>query len=460
MDQGVHNFVISKMGRNDGPIREETKVSHCASTRISLGLVTAAILLASTAHDARAAAFQLKEDSAVNLGTAFAGSASAAQRPSTVFDNPAGLTQLEGLQIEGGGSLIAPSFVFHGTSNNAFGRPNSGVDGRDGGNQAPVPYGYISYKVTNDLAVGLGLTSPFGLATTYGTNFIGRYQADKTELKTLNINPSLAYQVLSWLSLGAGFSAQYGRAEFSSVLNSSTIGTQALRRPVVLPDGYFRLRGDDWAFGYNFGALIQPGKATNIGLAYRSRVEQNFTGTADFVMPAPLSLNSAFRSSGGNAKLTLPDTATISITQGIGDKLKVSAEVSWTNWSQFKTLNAFRTDGTQLNSTPQHYHNTVFASLGASYKVLDSLTLRAGTAFDKTPVSNAYRTVRVPDADRVWLAGGVSYEVLPGTAIDFAYAHLFVKDSRINEVSTTGDLLQGRFTNSVDIVSVGTRVKF
>ena len=435
-------------------------MSHSATTRISarIGLgLAAAVLVTGAAH---AAAFQLKEDSAVNLGTAFAGSASQATRPSTIFDNPAGLTQLDGLQFEGGGSLIAPSFTFRGTSTNAFGRPNSGADGRDGGNQALVPYGYVSYKVTPDFAVGLGITSPFGLATTYGTNFIGRYQADKTELKTLNINPSFAYQVLSWLSLGAGFSAQYGRAEFSSVLNSSTIGTQALRRPVSLPDGNFRLRGDDWAFGYNFGALIQPGKATNIGLAYRSRVQQDFSGTADFIVPAPLNLNSAFRNSGGNAKLVLPDTATISITQGIGDALKVSAEVSWTNWSQFKQLNAFRTDGTLLNSTPQHYHNTFFASVGASYKVLDTLTLRAGTAFDKTPVSNAYRTARVPDGDRVWLAGGVSYDVLPNATVDFAYAHLFVKDSRITEVSATGDVLQGRYNNSVDIVSLGTRVKF
>lgn len=456
-----HRVVTRTTGRLANPQQGKRRVSNRASHHVSRATAGfLAVLLAGTAHDARAAAFQLKEDSAVNLGTAFAGSASTAQRPSTIFDNPAGLTQLEGLQIESGGSLIAPSFTFHGTSTNAFGKPNTGVDGRDGGNAALVPYGYISYKVTPEFSVGLGLTSPFGLATTYGTNFIGRYQADKTELKTLNINPSLAYQVTNWLSLGAGFSAQYGRAEFSSVINSSTLGTAALKKPVSLPDGYFRLRGDDFAFGYNVGALIQPGKATNIGLTYRSRVEQNFSGTADFIVPAPLSLNSAFRNSGGNAKLVLPDTATISITQGIGDALKVSAEVSWTNWSQFKQLNAFRTDGTLLNSTPQHYHNTFFASLGASYKVLDGLTLRAGTAFDKTPVSAVYRTARVPDGDRVWLAGGVSYDIFPGTAVDFAYAHLFVNDSRIREVSTTGDVLQGRYNSSVDIVSVGTRLKF
>lgn len=417
----------------------------------------AAALLPGLAHGA---AFQLKEDSAVGLGTAFAGSASSAEAPSTVFDNPAGMTQLPGLQVQGGGTVIVPSFVFHGTNRSALGLPVTGSDNRDGGNVALVPSGFVTYKVNPNLSLGLALTTPFGLTTTYGPGFVGRYQADKTELKTLNINPAIAYQVTSWLSLGAGMSAQYGRAEFSSVLNGRTLAFQATGKPLPLADGYFRLRGDDWSFGYNVGALVQPGPHTNVGLTYRSRVEHQFEGTANFIVPAPLNSSARFASSGGNAKLVLPDTATASITQGIGPNLTVYAEVAWTNWSQFKTLNAFRDSGTLLSSTQQHYHNSFNASLGAAYKLNDALTLRAGTAFDKTPVSNAYRTARVPDQDRTWLAIGASYKVIPSTTVDFGYAHVFVKDSRLDEISATGDRLQGRYTNSIDIVSVGTRSAF
>ena len=422
------------------------------------GLLASCLVIA--AQSAQAAGFQLKEDSAVNLGTAFAGSASMANSPSTVFDNPAGMTQLPGLQIQLGASAVVPSFTFTGTSRNALGQPNTGVDGRNGGNVALIPHAFITYKVTNELSVGLGVTSPYGLATTYGPNFIGRYQADKTDLKTLNINPAIAYQVTPWLSLGAGVSAQYARAEFSSYLNGTALAFQATGKPTPLSDGYFRLRGDDWSFGWNVGALIQPGPQTNIGLAYRSRVQQDFSGTADFIVPAPLNLASRFRNSGGNAKLVLPDTATISITQGLGQAWTLYGEVTWTNWSQFKNLNAFRDDGTLLNSTPQHYDNSYFAALGASYKVNEALTLRAGTAFDKSPVSNAYRTARVPDQDRTWLAIGASYTVLPGMTVDAGYAHVFVKDSRIRETSSTGDVLTGRYSNSIDIVSLGTRMKF
>ncbi len=423
-----------------------------------LALAAAAALL--PAAEARAAAFQLNENSALDLGTAFAGERSAANTPATAFNNPAGMTQLPGLQVALGSSVIIPSFTFNGGARDAFGRPVRGRDGIDGGNTALVPHGFVTYKPTPDLAVGLAVTTPFGLATTYPGDFVGRYHADKTDLKTFNINPSVAYQLTPWLSVGAGFSAQYGRAEFTSFLNSSTIATQAFRRPTSLPDGYFRLRGDNWAFGWNVGVLIQPGPRTNVGLTYRSRIQQDFSGTVDYSLPSPLNRDPRFRSSGGNASLVLPDTAGISITQGVGDSLTVYADLAWTNWSQFKNLNAFRDDGTLLTSTPQRYDNSYFVSLGASYRLTDKLTVRGGAAYDKSPVSNAYRTARVPDQDRTWLAVGASYKLLDYATLDAGYAHIFVLDSRINEVSPTGDVLTGRYSNRVDILSLGTRLTF
>ena len=437
--------------------REETAVSQ-TSIRLAV-LATLPLIAPSLAH---AAAFQLKEDSAQYLGQAFAGSSSAAEAPSTVFDNPAGMTKLNGLQIQGGATVIVPSFTFRGGATSAFGKPISGFDGRDGGNVALVPSLFATYKITPDLAVGIAITSPFGLAVTYGPNFVGRYNADKSDLKTLNINPAIAYQVTNWLSLGAGMSAQYARAEFTSFINSSTILTSLTKKPTAAPDGYFRLKGDDWSFGYNLGALVTPGPQTNIGLAYRSRVQQDISGTADFSVPLPLSLSPSFRSSNARAKIVLPDTATLSITQHMGPNWTGYAEVNWTNWSQFKNLSAFRDDGTNQNLTnvKQNYHNSVFAALGVSYKVIEPLTVRIGTAYDTTPTSNSYRTARVPDADRVWLALGASYEVLPGVKADFGYAHVFVKDSKITDTDTTGDTLRGRYRNSIDIVSVGTRTSF
>ncbi|MGI4944558.1 MAG: OmpP1/FadL family transporter [Janthinobacterium lividum] len=426
-------------------------------------LASAAVLLGAvaTSGPAHAAAFQLKENSAVGLGEAFAGAGSAANTPATAFNNPAGMTQLPGVQIALGGSLIAPQASFSGTARDAFGRPISGSGQNDGANLAAVPHGYITWKPAgSDFAFGLAVTSPFGLATSYGSNFVGRYQADETDLRTIDINPNVAYQVAPWLSLGAGFSAQYGRAVFSQYLNSSTIATSLFRRPTTLPDGFSNLNGNDWAFGYNFGALIQPGPHTNIGITYRSRVEHEFDGGVNYSVPSPLNLAPNFQPSAARAKLVLPDTVGLSITQGIGPNLQVSADVTWTNWSQFKMLNAFRTSGVPIASTPQHYDNSVFASLGAAYTLTEKLTVRAGTAFDKSPVSNAYRTARVPDDDRYWLAVGASYKVLPNVTVDGGYAHVFVHSPRIADVSPTGDVLTGKYSSAIDIFSLGTRTVF
>lgn len=435
---------------------------HWKPFRLTLLASVAAVLgTVAASGPAHAAAFQLKEDSAVGLGTAFAGAGSAANTPSTVFDNPAGMTQLPGVQVALGGSLIVPQATFNGTARDAFGRAISGRTELDAGNPALVPHGFITWRPEGSpFAFGLAVTTPYGLTTSYASDFVGRYQADKTDLRTININPSVAYQVTPWLSVGAGFSAQYGRAVFGSFLNSSSIAASTLGRRVALPDGYFHLRGDDWAFGYNFGVLLQPGPQTNIGLTYRSRVQHDFEGTADFIVPAPLNLSSRFAASNAKAKLVLPDTAGISITQGIGPNLQVSADLNWTNWSQFKNLAAYRDTGQQLAFTPQRYDNSFFVSLGAAYKLDEKLTLRAGTAFDKSPVSNAYRTARVPDDDRYWLAVGASYKVLPNITVDAGYAHVFVHSSRIGEASTTGDVLTGKYSNAIDIFSLGTRTQF
>lgn len=431
------------------------------SLRVRL-LASAAALAALVAapQDVYAAAFQLKENSALGLGTAFAGEGSAANTPATVFANPAGMTQLPGLQIATGLSGILPSLDFRGSARDAFGRPISGATNREGGDGAVVPHAHVSYKVTPDLSVGLSLTSPFGLATYYGPGFVGRYHADKTDLKTININPAVAYQLAPWLSVGAGFSAQWSRAEFASSINSSTVAARATGRPVALRDGYFRLRGEDWSFGWNVGVLLQPGPATRVGLTYRSRIQQDYEGTVTYDTPLPLSLSPAFRSGDGRAKLVLPDTAGASITQGVGPNWTVYADVTWTNWSQFKNLNAYRPTGELLTSTPQRYDNSYFVSAGAAYKFNEALTLRAGTAYDKSPVSDAYRTARVPDENRVWLAIGASYAVLPGVTVDAGYAHVFVKDSSLNEVNATGDVLTGRYRNSIEIFSLGTRTVF
>ncbi|HSG22462.1 MAG TPA: outer membrane protein transport protein, partial [Azonexus sp.] len=150
-----------------------------------------ALLLAIFSGAASAAAFQLWEQNASGLSTAYAGSAAVADNASTVFFNPAGMTQLPGIQLSAGVTGVGPSYKFNndGSTGPLLG---NGGNGGDAGRWSAVPNAYVSWQLTPNLFLGLGISAPFGLATEYeDENWVGRLQSIKSEIKTVNYNPSI-----------------------------------------------------------------------------------------------------------------------------------------------------------------------------------------------------------------------------------------------------------------------------
>jgi long-chain fatty acid transport protein len=142
------------------------------------------------------------------------------------------------------------------------------------------------------------------------------------------------------------------------------------------------------------------------------------------------------------------------------DKWDIMADATRTGWGSFKELNVKKTDGTSLSNTPENWEDTWRVSLGASYHYNEQWMARVGVAYDQTPVPDEYRTVRIPDADRTWLALGGQYKLSTESTLDFGYAHLFVKDATLNQSAAANpDLLgkgylTGSYSSSVDILSV------
>jgi long-chain fatty acid transport protein len=116
--------------------------------------------------------------------------------------------------------------------------------------------------------------------------------------------------------------------------------------------------------------------------------------------------------------------------------------------------------------TPQNWDDSYRYSIGASYRLDDKITLRGGVAFDETPTSDAYRTARIPDEDRTWMAFGAQYRLSEKTVLDFGYAHLFIKDARIDKTEGTNLppptllTLSGTYEASVDILSAQLTMSF
>jgi len=321
--------------------------------------------------------------------------------------------------------------------------------------------------ISRDLRFGIGIESPFGLATEYDSGWAGRYQAEKSELKTININPSLAYRVNDFLSVGAGVSAEYIDVELSKAIDFGSVCIGSLGAGACVPggflpqakDGKVTIKGNDWGYGYNFGLMFTPRKDTRFGFAYRSKISHGLSGDAHYDkpagLPAALAASPTFSDTSARASLSLPESVSINGYKELDRKWSVMGDVTWMHWSRFKELRVNFDNGAAASVTPEEWRNTYRVSAAVNYRYNDAWKLRGGVAYDQSPVQSQYRTPRIPDADRYWLTFGVQYKPTVKSAWDIGYAHLFVKDASINKSEPpTGGNLVGTYKNDVNILSV------
>ena len=407
---------------------------------------------------ANAAGFGLAENSGSGLGNAFAGASAVAEDASNMFSNPASLTYIQGMQAVGVLHLIKPNVEFNNDGSVAalgaspFPSRPLGGEGGNAGDLAFVPNFYFKMDVNDSVKLGLGINAPFGLKTEYDKSWIGRFQGIKSEFKTININPAVAFKVSDQLSLGFGVSAMYAKAELTSAVN------------IVTAERESKIEGDDWGFGFNLGAIYQATADTRFGISYRSKVEQKLKGDAksNFTTLNPIPTRTL--NTDVTAEVTLPESISFSAFSHLNDTWDVMGDVSWTRWSQFDELRIVRDNGTNstLTVTPENWDNTMRYSVGLNYHFSDALKLRAGIAYDEEAISNKFRTVRIPGNDRKWLAFGAGWQATPVTKLDIGYAHLFISDTKIDDNQnlplatppSRKGRVKGEFEGSVDILSL------
>lgn len=403
------------------------------------GLVLASLLGAASSV-VQAAGFALIEQSASGMGNAYAGAAATAEDASTIFFNPAGMTYIEGTQVAGALHLIKPNAEFNNQGTIAV----AGDEGPNAGDLAFVPNFYYKTDLSDSVKFGVGLNAPFGLKTEYDKEWIGRFHADKSEVKTININPSIALKLNDQLSLGLGLSVMRAEATLTRAVNFGGAG-----------QGGVKIKGDDWGWGFNLGAIYQATADTRIGVAYRSKVEQHLDGQVKFQRPALVPFSNA-PDGGVRADVTLPETFSVSAFSHLDNRWDLMGDVTWTRWSRFKELAVYRDSGALLTRTPENWDNTLRYSLGLTYQYSQALKLRAGLAYDQEAIKEGFRTARIPGNDRKWLSLGVGYQVSPQTKLDAGYAHLFISDAKIddNQAALGNGHLRGDFAGSVDILSL------
>ncbi len=440
--------------------------------KLALIVTITALMAGGSALDARASGFALIEQGVRGLGNAFAGGAAVAEDATTIFFNPAGLTRLKGQNIEVGLHAIIPSTKFedHGsTLTPLLGAeiPLTGSDGGNAGDLTLVPNIWWAGQINEKLFLGLGVSVPFGLATKYEEDWKGRYHGVDSEVMTLNINPTVAWKFTDKFSMGLGINVQSMDGTFSNAIDYGTINAILGAGLPLTPqgdDGFVTIEADDYGYGWNLGFLFEQTEGTRYGLSYRSEIDYDLEGDADFSSPNAytdiLAGLAGLVDGPAAAEITVPQNASASIFHELTDEWAIMADATWTGWSCVEELRIQFESGASDNVTTLDWNDAWRMAMGFNYDPSEKWLFRFGGAYDQSPIPNAaLRTVRVPGNDRWWLTLGTTYTINDAFALSGGYAHIFVSNAGIHKEGTvpeevTRGAIHGEYKAYVDILSV------
>ena len=438
-------------------------------TALALG-IAGAMAFASNAH---AAGFQLKENSVKSQGSSFAGTAAKTGDSSVVTNNPAVMTQFEGSTFQIDVTAIDLNYEFEGTATDAFGRPMTGSNGGNAGGVTPVPAMSYIRKLDNGVALGAMVSAPFGLKTEYDDNWVGRYFAHTSDVQIVDLALSGAIDITDRFSVGIGAIISRADVTLSRSVDFGTLlysNPQTRPLPFALPqaaDGFVEIQGDDTGLGWLVGAHFRPTDSFALGVSYRSEIDYDLVGTADWTVPgnvaavfgaspmtAPLFLDGP-----GGAALTTPSVLQVGAHWQVNERFALSASFAETGWSSLREVRIEFDNPDPDAVEPFEWSDSTFASLGAEFKLNDSWTLRGGIADDQTPTSLVHRTPRLPDDDRRWYSVGATWAVSDALDVNFAFSHLKPDDPKV-DVTSSGSRISGPFDGSANLYGVSAQYRF
>lgn len=363
---------------------------------------------------------------AAGMNTAFT---AVADDPSTILHNPAGITQLSGTQIYGGGSVVVPDSRYESPGGVAVSTRFQAYF---------PPHFYLTHALGHyGLTAGVGIYAPFGVGgRKWPSDGPTRYSSIKSVIGTASINPTLAVELRPSLSLAVGVDYMLARSVSDTAVDQSAVGAGDART-------HIKTDGDGW--GYNLGLLFRPGEAWRVGLAYRSDIRVGQTGTLEVsgIAPAlqPLFGGASYQTavSGTN---DFPQVADLGVSYRPTRRWVIDADVEWTGWSSFKRAqldlaNEVPAAGLTDISIPQDWHDIWYYKVGADFQVSDRLSLRAGYVFANSQVPEETLTAATPDAEQHNISIGFGWRQGPWTLDGFYNLGIF-KTREVTNANLSG----------------------
>lgn len=412
-----------------------------------LTLTALSTLLLSTS--AMAAGFHLREQSAAAQGNAYAGATAGAENGSYAYYNVAGITRQKGMQVNMGGTYIAP----RATAKNVRGQSGKrGANVENVVHAAISPNGTVSYQLNDKAFAAIAANSQFGMITKYDPEWVGSDHGITSDLKSGTITPMFAYKATDKLSLGAGVQMQYVWAHLTS---SNTLAPGVRVNNVTT-------NGNDFDMGYQLGALYEFTDSTRVGVGYRSEINHKLKGKMKS-SGSPSPLFNALTNQKISAKLTTPAMLSMGVYHDVNEKWAVMAEYQRVFWSSFQNL-TFKSQngGYTISNVKENWRDTNFYSVGTSYMLDNQWKLRLGLAYDQSAVRYAHRTPRIPDSDRIWYSAGLGYQYNENLSFDIGYTYIQAHKAKMNTAVTqnSGYNASADYSNSVKVFAFSLNYAF
>jgi len=394
----------------------------------------------------QAGGLSLYEIGTADVGLASAGWAARAQDPATLLKNPAGMSLLAGNQFQSGAQLLQAGIAFS---------PGAGttVDGNSGGNPVGVLPGVSMFYVHGlgeDVKVGLGLFSNFGLGMNYNSGWAGRYHALDNTLIGVSIMPGLSYRINEYLSIGAAANVMYGYLNYSAAINTR----DTILNPNA-PDGQMQAKDNTWGAGGNVGLLFEPKKGTRLGATYYSPVKLNFSDTPTFTgLSGPIGgalQNRGLLNKELNLGITVPQSVMVSSYHEFTDRWAMMLDFGWQQWSQLGKVDIglVGNGGTLDVTTDINYQDTYHVALGNRYRVNQAWLINSGFAWDSSMVKDQDRTVTLPVGQAFRFGLGTEWQASPKLNVAFSYELAYTGNMPVNQIRgpVTGSVV-GQFPDA------------
>jgi len=382
-----------------------------------------------------------------------------ADDPSAMFYNVAGIAQQRHMAAMTGATFINFSNSFEGAADDAFA---SGVSAKFDRHLFIIPNTYSVVPIGDNLTFGVGLFAAYGLRTDWQDPYPGRFIARDTNLKTVSVQPSLAWQTSDGrLALGAG--VEYRRAHLTLQRNNGIFNPFTQR----ISDVANIYLDSDWesGIGWTAGVLFKPTDSLRLGASYRSDMDIDFGGDATFtqistgnaqldaIVKAGLPPNQKIK-----ATVPFPSVTAVGIATSAIPNWDVEFDLTHTTWSRFKTLLVeFQTTPANNLNRPQDWSDTFSYRLGANRNIGDTWAVRFGGVYDENPQPTEGVGPLLPDADRIGFTFGVGFRHGPFTleASDMVLHFL----ERSTE-GISGDNFNGVYRSEANLLSLNLGYRF